>query len=234
MKHTIAAFIFSFILLPGMLCAQAAPSAENIRLAAALAAQTSKGIDTFLSAPDAYGTPLIIKLARQGDARTLVSLSQYPADGKFLMVTDKYGNNLFHVAKNADTVQAVASLIRRYYGAKTAQKIAQLVDARNKLGETPLLAQINAAHADTFRPIYAYTSLKKKNDAARNQLARLHGADERIVAQHKTIYCRDIIAAGSANGMTLLQAAQAQIPYNPQMAQVAGAIHRILPCLAQN
>ena len=234
MKKTVAAFILSFIFVPGVLLAEPAHRVDNVRLAAALAAQTSQGVDAYLSAPDEYGTPLIIKLARQGDVKTLQNLAQYPATGKFLLATDKYGNNLFHVAKNADTVQVVSSLIRRYFGAKATRKIAQLADTRNKLGETPLHAQINAAHADTFRPIYTYTSLKKKNDNARRQLARLQGADERLYAQHKAIYCQDVVDAGSVHGVTLLQAAQAQIPYNPQMAQVAGAIGRVLPCLAQN
>ena len=231
MQKLIVAFILSFVFVPGVLCAH---PVDHTRLTVALAAQTTQGVDHYLTAPDEYGTPLIIKLARQGDVKTLLSLAQYPSNGKFLLATDTYGNNLFHVAKNADTVQAVASLIRRYYGANAARKIAALVDTRNKLGETPLHAQINAAHGDTFRPIYTYTSLKKKNDAARNQLARLHGTDERIYAQHKAIYCQDIVSAGSANGITLWQAAQAQVPYNPQMANVAGTIGRALPCLAQN
>ncbi len=231
MKHKFATFIFAFLFVSGALCAH---PVDSTRLSATLSAKTIQGEQQYLSAPDTYGTPLIIKLARQGDVKTLQSLTQYPTDGKFLLATDTYGNNLFHAAKNADTVQAVASLIRHYYGAKASHKIAEMVDARNKLGETPLHAQINAAHSDTFRPIYAYTSLKNKNDMVRNQLARLHGMDERIYTQHQAIYCQDILSAASANGITLLQAAQAQIPYNPQMARVAGAIRRVLPCLAQN
>ena len=234
MKKIIAGLILSFFFVPGVLLAEPAHGVDSIRLAAALATQTTHGMDAYLSAPDEYGTPLIIKLARQGDVKTLQSLTQYPAEGKFLLVTDRYGNNLFHVAKNADTVQVIASLIRRYYGAKAPRKIEQLADARNQMGETPLHAQINAAHSDTFRPIYAYTSLKKKNNVARTQLSRLHGMDERILAQHKAIYCQGIVSAGSANGITLLQAAQAQTAYNPQMAQVANTIRRILPCLVQN
>lgn len=227
----LAAIIFAFILVPGALCAY---PVDNTRLSATLSAKTVQGAQQYLSSTDTYGTPLVIKLARQGDVKTLQSLSQYNTDGKFLLATDAYGNNLFHAAKDANTVQAVASLIRRYFGAKAPRQIANLVDERNKLGETPLHAQINAAHSDTFRPLYAYTSLKKKNDTARNQLARLHGMDERIYAQHKAIYCQGIVSAASANGLTLLQAAQAQIPYHPQMARVAGAISRVLPCLTQD
>ena len=231
MKKNIAAIILSVLCIPAVLTAH---PVDNTRLSATLTAQTTQGIDTYLSTLDAYGTPLIIKLARQGDIKTLQSLAEYPSTGKFLLATDKYGNNLFHVAKNANTVQVIASLIRRYHNAKAPQIIANLVDARNKLDETPLHAQINAAHTDTFRPIYTYTSLKKKNDAARNQLTRLRGTDEHIFAQHQTIYCQDIVEAGSANGITLLQAARNQIPYNPQMAQIAGTINHVLPCLAQN
>lgn len=231
MKKIFIALILSVLVIPAALTAS---PVDNVRLAATLAVQTSQGVDAYLSAPDEYGTPLVLKLARQGDVKTLQSLAEYPATGKFLLATDKYGNNLFHVAKNANTVQVLSSLIRQYYGAKATRQIEQLANTPNKLGETPLHAQINAAHADTFRPIYHYTSLKKKNDSARHQLARLQGADERLYAQHKAIYCQDVVSAGSVHGITLLQAAQAQIPYNPQMAQVAGNIARILPCLTQN
>lgn len=236
MKKIVTALILSFVFVPGVLCAQSVHQADNLRLAAALVAQTSQGMDAYLSAPDGYGTPLVIKLARQGDIKTLQTLTSYSQTGNFLSATDKYGNNLFHIAKNADTVQAVSSLIRHYYGAgpKAERKIKQLINTRNHHGETPLHAQINAAHSDTFRPIYAYTSLKKKNDDSRKQLSRLYGVDERIYAQHKNIYCREVISDASANGVTILQAAQAQIPYNPQMAQVAGTISHILPCLTQN
>ncbi len=231
MKKIFTALILSVLFIPAVLTAN---PVDHIRLAATLSAQTSQGVDAYLSAPDEYGTPLVLKLARQGDVKTLQSLAEYPSTGKFLLATDKYGNNLFHVAKNANTVQVLSSLIRQYYGAKAPRQIEQLANTKNKLGETPLHAQINAAHADTFRPIYRYTSLKKKNDEATRQLARLQGADERLYAQHKAIYCRNVVDAGSANGVTLLQAAQAQVPYNPQMAQVAGMINRVLPCLAQN
>ncbi len=233
MKQKLVALMFTLLLLPGLAGAQATHTVDSARLAAALTLRTNQGADNYLSTPDEYGTPLILKLARQGDVKTLLTLTQYPCEGKFLLATDKYGNNLFHVAKNADTVHAVSSLIRHFYGAKAPRHIAALADARNSFSETPLHAQINAAHTDTFRPLYMHTTLKKKNDVARNQLARLQGADERIVAQHKAIYCQDIVVAGSANGITLWQAAQAQIPYNPQMAHVSGMIGRVLPCLVQ-
>ena len=232
MKNRLAAVLIC-IFLPAALCAQRHAVSE-FRLLQTVNARTAAGAEAYLSAPDAYGTPLVLKLARQGDVQTLVNLANSPTTGQFLLATDKYGNNLFHVAKNADTVQAVASLLRRFYGARASQKIIQLANARNQLGEAPLNAQINAAHTDTFRPIYAYTVLKQKNDTANNQLARLRGADVAIFNQHKAIYCAEVIAASSAGGKTLLQSAQAQIPYHPDMAPLAQTIVRTLPCLTEN
>ena len=235
MKHPFfTVFLVAMFLLPLALHAQPSHSLRQDRLTATVAAQTAAAADTYWSTPDAYGTPRIIKLARQGDVKTLLNLANYPLSGQFLLATDVYGNNLFHVAKNADTIHAVSSLLRHFYGAKALQKITQLANAANQLGERPLNAQINAAHADTFRPLYAYTTLKQKNDTARSQLARLRGSDERLFVQHQNIYCQDIINASSANGVTLLQAAQAQVPYHPQMAAVAAKISQVIPCLVQD
>ena len=185
------------------------------------------------AATDKYGTPHMIKWARQGDIQSLRQAAAYAKDGNFLNIRDSYGNNLFHVAKNADTVQAIASLIRQFYGEKTSKQIATLVNQRNRADETPLHAQINAAHADTFRPLYRYSLLKQRNEEARKQLARLQG-NPTLMAQHKAIYCADIYKLASAQGRTLLQAAKDQIPYNPEMILLSQSIERRIPCLAQH
>ena len=228
MKHIIFITLFAFCVAP--LTLQAHPLQQD-RLNAAVA-HAAAANDDYWTTPDAYGTPLIIKLARQGNVSTLQSLAKYPLSGKFLLVTDPYGNNILHVAKNADTVQALASLLRHFYGPQAAQKITRLANATNKLGERPLNAQINAAHADTFRLVYAYTTLKQKNDSARNRLSRLRGTNEAIFAQNKAIYCADIQAESSANGITLLQAAQAQAAYHPHMGAFAHKLAGLIPCLA--
>ena len=228
MKRTILITLFALCVAP--LTLQAQPL-QQARLTAAVA-HAAAANDDYWSAPDAYGTPLIIKLARQGNVSALQSLTQYPLSGKFLLATDPYGSNILHVAKNADTVQALALLLRHFYGPHAAQKITRLANATNKLGERPLNAQINAAHADTFRLIYAYTSLKQKNDSARNRLSRLRGTNEAIFVQNKAIYCADIQAESSANGITLLQAAQAQAAYHPHMGAFAHKLAGLIPCLA--
>lgn len=182
------------------------------------------------SAKDAFGTPLIIKLAREGNTASLLQISKDE-----ITIQDKYNNNLFHVAKDAKTVQTVAHLIRKFYKAKAPALIETMINQRNSQGETPLFAQINAGHTDTFRPLYDYSLLKKKNDIARNQLARQEGSDERIISRNKAIYCKEIrqLASDSA-GRTLAQAAQAQVPYHEKMAPLSQALPKIIPCLAQD
>lgn len=181
-----------------------------------------------------FDSSALIKFARQGDIEKLLGAAEHKTDGEFLKAQDHYKNNLFHVAKNADTVQAIAALIRRFYGAKASAQIKAMVNQRNSLDETPLLAQINAGHADTFRPLYAYSVLKEKNELARNQLARLQGSGTAIEGRNKAIYCKEIRSLASANRLTLLQAAQGQVPYHPEMAPLARALPHMIPCLAQN
>ncbi|MBP5430626.1 MAG: hypothetical protein J6Y25_07165 [Elusimicrobiaceae bacterium] len=170
-----------------------------------------------LSEVDRSGTPAVISLAQQGDIETLMKLSQYQKNGEFLLLTDKYHNNVFHVAKDAKTIQALAALIRQFYPAQTQQVITRLANARNLLKEAPLNAQVNAGHPDTFRPIYRYTVLRRKNDPSNRQLSR----------------CQDIIKESSANGIDLLTAVRAQIPYHPEMAKLAQHIEHIIPCLTK-
>ena len=179
---------------------------------------------------DAFGTPLVIKWAREGNTEDLSQISKDEIQNK-----DRYNNNLFHVAKNAKTVQTIAGLIRRFYGAKALPLIETMINQRNSLGETPLFAQINAGHTDTFRPLYDYSILKKKNETARNQLARQQGIPEKIVSQNKAFYCNNIRQLTTDNaGRTLLQAAQGQVPYHKEMAPLAQALPQIIPCLAQD
>ena len=222
------------IVLTLMTCFAMRAEADNV-----FSSKVNKQVETAiagnrLTAPDEYGTPLAIKLARQGNIQKLQQLAQLSPDGTFVNVHDKYNNNLFHVAKDANTVQALAGLIRQFYPAQTQGIISRLVNERNATGETPLLAQINAGHGDTFHLLYAPSILKQKNEEARNHLARLQGSVPEIVERNKAIYCKEIRSLASANGLTLLQAAQGQIPYHPQMAPLAQEIAQLIPCIAQN
>ena len=190
--------------------------------------------NTQLTKPDAYGTPLIFKLARKGDVRALAQAVQRATSGEFLTMQDTYGNNLFHVAKDAPTILAIASGIRQFYGTKAPQQIATLVNQRNHISQTPLIAQVSAGHSDTFELLYPYSQLSQKSKFAKARLSRLQGSDETLVAQNRAIYCREIRQLASANGKTLLQIAQEQVSYRPYMAPVAQKIRERVYCLADD
>ncbi len=209
--------------------AWAAPSLDA-RLQEALLSSTG---ETYLTAPDKYGTPLLLQLARRGETQTILQAARHAKTGAFLQVTDKYGNNVLHVAKDAHTVQILAGLIRQFEGAKAPSILRKLADARNQQGEMALHAQLNAGHAGTFWPIYTQTTLKEKNDRVKMQLVRLRGMDERIVTQQTQIYCQDIQTRSKANGQTLLQLAQIQARQYPTLVRVAQEIQQEMPCLVQ-
>ena len=204
----------------------------DVQLQLILTSQTAPGISKWLSAADKSGTPRVIALARQGDISSLTELGTRADSGKFLLVQDFYGNNIFHVAKNAETLQVLASLIRQHFGVESTETIRTLADQRNGLDETPLHAQISAGHTDTFRPLYAYTTLKYQNNRVQEQLARLRGMDEQIVSKNQAIYCQDIKTLASGHGQTLLQAAQGLAFQTPEMARLAERIQSRIPCLS--
>ena len=194
-----------------------------------------------LRATHSLKTPRILELAKDGSdpaIRSLKQAAQYEKNGKFLLVTDDNGNNVFHVAKNVQTVQVLAGLFRKFYGAKASQQLSTLINnKRNKFGETPLMAQINAAHADTFKPLYNFSLLKQKNDIARYQLAGQQGMLPKIQNQNKSFYCKEIRQLASSNGITLLQAAQIQASYHtnrPELLNLVQEIAHKIPCLVNN
>ncbi len=77
-------------------------------------------------------------------------------DSSLFFVEDKFGNNCFHLAKDASTLQALARNIRRLVPAKDQKSsIARLLNGRNHVQETPLMEHINAGKAgSTFFLLY--------------------------------------------------------------------------------
>jgi len=187
---------------------------------------------------DAHKTPAIIKLARAGEtAKLKILFQQTPKQdlAALLDAHDDYGNNVFHVAKDAGTLQTLSSMIRQVYGAKATQQITRMVDERNDSGETTFHAQINASHPFMFRLLYPYSTLKKENDIVKAQLARQRGSGPAVFAKNKAIQCKEIRKlASSRGGYTILQSAKYQTKYNEEMIPLANALGRIIPCLAEN
>lgn len=81
-------------------------------------------------------------------------------DKTFLTAQDKFENNIFHLAPNASTVQALAGLVRNLMGEEEfLPMLKALRDQRNKSGETPLMYHVNFGIADTFDLLYKGSTL---------------------------------------------------------------------------
>lgn len=105
-------------------------------------------------APKVASASALLKAAEEGNLAAIGTLEQI----SFLQETDKFGNNCFHLAKDAATVQALAAAMRRLDD-NFLPLINALRNQRNTAGETPLMRHINYGKADTFRLLYEGTEL---------------------------------------------------------------------------
>ncbi len=115
-----------------------------------------------LNKENEFGDTPVFTAAQNGDVNSILKFGQRAASGSFLLRTGKNGNNVFHVARNAQTFQALARVLRKFYPSDYKIKIRQMMNQRNQQGETPVQAQINYGRADTFRIAFPYTELYEK------------------------------------------------------------------------
>ena len=108
----------------------------------------------------ADATAALISASKNGEVEAITSWAGKATQGAALLGTDKFGNNVFHVAKDASTVQALAAAVRTLYKNDYASKIAQLKNHRNKVGETPLMMHIGYGRTDTFYLFYNGSELE--------------------------------------------------------------------------
>ena len=82
-------------------------------------------------------------------------------DVSFLTATDKFGNNCFHLAKDALTLQTLAAAVRRLVPEDSFNFISNLRNQRNDMGETPLMRHIMYGRTDTFELLYKNSDLAR-------------------------------------------------------------------------
>lgn len=109
----------------------------------------------------------LLSFAKEGDVASINALAERAKNGSYLMFVDKFGNNAFHLAKDAQTVQAIAAAVRQMYTRNFVEKIGILRNQRNQSGETPLMAHINYGKADTFFLLYVGSDLQKAVNAVK-------------------------------------------------------------------
>ena len=192
-----------------------------------VAAQTSGKRLYYPSAAAEKAAPVIssekefLAAAKDGQQEAILKLKE----SAWLLATDKFGNNCFHLAKDAPTLQALAAAVRRLSPEQSFSIISRLRNQRNNMGETPLMAHINYGKADTFRLLYEGSELA---GAIREAKSVSTGGALLEVAEIKEGVVLSL--AKDNSGRTVAQAAQAN--YNrPGMSRVVEFFRQEAPYL---
>ncbi|MBR4681799.1 MAG: hypothetical protein IKP06_00620 [Elusimicrobiaceae bacterium] len=192
-----------------------------------VAAQTSGKRLYYPSAATEKAAPVIssekefLAAAKDGQREAILKLKE----SAWLLATDKFGNNCFHLAKDAPTLQALAAAVRRLSPEQSFSIISRLRNQRNNMGETPLMAHINYGKADTFRLLYEGSELA---GAIREAKSVSTGGALLEVAEIKEGVVLSL--AKDNSGRTVAQAAQAN--YNrPGMSRVVEFFRQEAPYL---
>ena len=103
----------------------------------------------------------ILRAVKEADMETL-DLLKYQAAADLPEVRDEQGNNVFHLAKDENVVQAIAFALRNA-DAKTggALKIKALLEEKNKDGQTPVFKSLADGKAEVYRMYSAFIELPK-------------------------------------------------------------------------
>lgn len=180
--------------------------------------------------------PQIIRLSREGDLKGLrlllakeANARHFETDGGYyypiLLQTDAHGNNVLHVAANAEVFSFLSSV--------AYSKRDELMSQKNKAGETPWMSLISYDRAGIFMRMFMYSALRQKMKAVTKEL-KSTGVN-RMVAEIK----RDaLIRECSAGGQNMWQRADALWRMAPQgsaekatMLQVRNMIGKAAPFL---
>lgn len=157
-----------------------------------------------LNKENEFGDTPVFTAAQNGDVTAILKYGKQAATGTFLLHIGKNGNNVFHVARNAQTFQALARELRHFYPNDYKIKIRQMMNQRNQLGEIPVQTQINYGRADTFRIAFPYTEIYEKIMAVKSKLDK--GGIVAEVAQTEAAVVIELSKDGS--GRTIAQAAR--------------------------
>ena len=179
-----------------------------------------------LNKENEFGDTPVFTAAQRGDVVAITEFSNKASSGVFLTKTGKNGNNVFHVARNAQTFQALARALRKFYPRDYKEQIRHMMNQRNNLGETPVQAQINYGRADTFRIAFPYTDLYEKIMTVKSKLDK--GGLVAEVAQTEAAAVKEM--SKDKSGRTIAQAARDNASA-PQMDRVVAFFNAYAPYL---
>lgn len=172
------------------------------------------------------GPEALLTAAKNGDVARINTLGEQARRADFFLATDKFGNNVFHLAKDAQTIQVIAYWIRQN-DKNFASTISQLRNQRNQFGETPLMAHINYGKADTFMLLYTGSDLEQ---SVRDANSVNKGGALNAAATIKIGIARSKATSG---GRTVADAARANIQM-PGMDKVVVFFEKHAPYLFAN
>ena len=110
-----------------------------------------------LDKEDQFGYTPVFAAALKGDVRALAFLQRVAPDGAYLLKTGKDGNNVFHIARDKQTFQALMRSLRKFYPQDYQARFQELLSQKNNLKETPLRAQLNYGKTDVFLKYFPQT-----------------------------------------------------------------------------
>lgn len=102
-----------------------------------------------------------LEAVKKGDVQTIRALESRAQDGAYLLAVDKFGNNAFHLAKDAPTLQVVARSIRNLYKQEFPAKIIALKNQPNHSGATPAVQTVLDLKADKFFVLLENSALQE-------------------------------------------------------------------------
>ena len=151
-----------------------------------------------------------LEMVKDGDVDGIASLQ----DISLLSAKDKFGNNCFHLAKDAATLQALARTVRRLTPQTMDETFAHLRNERNEMGETPLMTHVSYGKASTFFLLYKGSELE-------TNIRQVQAVDKGgALSQTANIRKKVVLALSKDNsGRTVAQAALANIS-EPGMSRV--------------
>lgn len=97
-----------------------------------------------------------LNMVKEGDVDAISKVQ----DIALFQANDKFGNNCFHLAPDAATLQALAGVVRRLNPALLEETFSRLRNERNDMGETPLMAHVSYGKAETFFLLYRGSELE--------------------------------------------------------------------------
>lgn len=137
----------------------------------------------------------LLSAAKQADMRSLRIRWAQLGKEEALAQTDRYGNNILHIAKNTEVFNFVWQRL-------TEEEREIVLSQRNNAGETPLIAQIIYGHEPIFLQYFPQTRLYKQLQETSNSLA-----NEGLNREVAKIKGEELIKTCSVGGITMWQRA---------------------------